>query len=78
MFMELAFLLHSSQLCVRKVLAITTLPNTHTHVSQDERGQGILQGGPWNALKKECEYNNANDEIVKEWLIMCKTESMRK
>ena len=31
----------------------------------------------WNALKKECEYNNANDEIVKEWLIMCKTESNR-
>ena len=28
----------------------------------------------WNALKKECEYNNANEEIVKEWLVMCKTE----
>jgi len=30
----------------------------------------------WNALKRECEYNNANDEIVKEWLTMCKTESI--
>ena len=28
----------------------------------------------WGALKKECEYNNANEEIVKEWLFMCKTE----
>ena len=32
----------------------------------------------WNALKKECEYNNANDKIVKEWLTMCKTESILK
>jgi hypothetical protein len=31
----------------------------------------------WIALKKECEYNNANDEIVKEWLSMCKTEIVR-
>jgi hypothetical protein len=30
----------------------------------------------WNALKKECEYNNANEEIVKEWLSMCKTEAV--
>ena len=30
----------------------------------------------WNALKKECEYNNANEEIVKEWLSMCKTETV--
>jgi hypothetical protein len=27
---------------------------------------------------KYIENNNANDEIVKEWLLMCKTESMLK
>ena len=29
----------------------------------------------WGELKKECEYNIANEEIVKEWLSMCKTET---
>lgn len=30
----------------------------------------------WNALKKECEYNNSNQEIVKEWLSMCKKKDV--
>ena len=34
----------------------------------------------WNTLKKDCEYNNENENelIVKEWLVMCKNEVIRK
>ena len=28
-------------------------------------------------LKKDCEYNNDNELIVKEWLVICKNESIR-
>ena len=31
----------------------------------------------WNTLKKDCEYNNENELIVKEWLVICKNESIR-
>jgi hypothetical protein len=31
----------------------------------------------WNTLKKDCEYNNDNELIVKEWLVICKNESIR-
>ena len=33
----------------------------------------------WNTLKKDCEYNNDNETelIVKEWLAICKNETIR-
>ena len=31
----------------------------------------------WNTLKKDCEYNNDNELIVKEWLVICKNEEIR-